>query len=296
MLKEVIKLFKRTFNLSAYKVVTISNDSLVRYNSELQTFESHFTYPISTTQRFKIVHGDGDQKGYLDFFKSLGLVKFFIALEKNHRNQKEPIVGAACAVLRKIRENSGSFKKVWYLCDLKVIPEHQGKNVPLLLFLRILRCSFHSTNWYGISMNSHPGKNKLASYLKKQGFNFKERILNFYFFEAEEIVQHRVYLEDILKKHGFSGFYFKDNRDLKSFQLFDVKDPSLTAEWKILHMQYGKSTHSYDPVSGYVHMLATFDGTLFDTHIKALEKQPSTTATVMSKGVELPDIKLTNEV
>lgn len=296
-MKLIKKILNLIFVISPYKVISVNDkDNLLKFNSALQTFESHFTYPISTTQRFKIIHGEVDQKNYLDFFKSLGVAKFFIAIEKNNWNQKKIIVGAACAVLRKIRGKSGSLKKVWYLCDLKVIPEHQGKNVPFLLFLRIFWCSFRSRKWYGISMNSRPGNNKLASYLKRQGFSFTERTLNFYFFEAEEIIQHKSYLENALKKHGFSNFYFKDNSHLKSFQLFDVRDPSITSEWKILHMQYGKSAHFNDPVPGYVHMLATFDGSVFDTDIKALEKQPSTTATVMSKGVELPDLMLTNEV
>lgn len=83
---------------------------------------------------------------------------------------------------------------------------------------------------------------------------------------------------------------------MKSFQLFDVKEPSVTSEWKILHMQYGESIDSSDPIPGYQHMLATFEGSLFDTYIKALKKQPFTKARVMSKGIELPDIMLTNEI
>lgn len=217
-------------------------------------------------------------------------------MEKNRGSQQGKIVGAACAVLRKIRDKSGFLKKAWYLCDLKVIPQHQGKNIPLLFFFRILWCSFRSTNWYGISMNSHANKNKLTNYLKMHGINFNERILNFYFFDAKEIIQHKIYLENVLKEYGFSSFYFKDNSQLKSFQLFDVKDPSSTWEWKVLHMQYGDSRRSDEPIPGYIHMLATFDGSLFDTHIKALGKQPSSTATVMSRGIELPDILLTNEV
>lgn len=297
VLNLIKKILNLIFGISPYKVISVNdNDNLLKLNSALQTFESHFTYPLSATQRFKIIHGGVDQKNYLDFFKSLGLPKFFIAIDKSIGNQKEIIVGAACAILRKIRGKSGSLKKVWYLCDLKVIPEHQGKNVPLLLFLRILLGSFRSRKWYGISMDSRTGNNKLANYLKRKGFSFTERILNFYFFEAEEIIKHKVHLENALKKYGFSNFYFKDNCHLKAFQLFDVSEPSITSEWKILHMQYGQSTHFNDPVPGYVHMLATFDGSLFDTDIKALEKQPSTTATVMSKGIELPDLMLTNEV
>lgn len=296
-MKLIKKLLNLIFGVSPYKVISVNNKkNLLKFNAALHAFESHFTYPISITQRFKIIHGKVDPKNYLDFFKSLGFTKFFIVIEKNNWNQKKIIVGAACAVLRKIREKSGNLKKVWYLCDLKVIPEHQGNDIPMLLFLRILWCSFRSRKWYGISMNSRPGNNKLASYLKRQGFRFTERILNFYFFEAEEIIQHKAYLENALINYGFSSFYFKDNNHLKSFQLFDVRDPSITSEWKILHMQYGKSVHFNDPVPGYIHMLATFDGSLFDTDIKALKKQPSTTATVMAKGVELPDLILTNEV
>lgn len=166
MIKALISILKQTFNLSGYKITAIDNDyKLSKFNSDLHQFESQFTYPLSSTERFKIIHGGMNQNSYLDFFKSLGLTKFFI-VQTNDGNFKEEIVGAACAVLRKIREKSGAFKKVWYLCDLKIVPKHQGKNLPLLLFLRMLLCSFRSTKWYALSMNSHYEKNKLASYLK----------------------------------------------------------------------------------------------------------------------------------
>ena len=77
------KLLKLISNLLSYKIISINdNYNLLKFSSEseLQSFESHFTYSLTEHLRFKIIHGDGHQNGYLSFFESLGQVKFFMAL------------------------------------------------------------------------------------------------------------------------------------------------------------------------------------------------------------------------
>lgn len=60
-LRVLRQIFMPMFGNSPYKIISINDgDSLLKFNSELQSFESHFTYPLNATQRFKIIHGKTD--------------------------------------------------------------------------------------------------------------------------------------------------------------------------------------------------------------------------------------------
>lgn len=295
MIKLLKNILKSIFSCLQYKIISIKNkNKLQKFCYQLKIFESHFTYPLSKHQRFRIIHGNSEQN-YLSFFESHGKPKLFIALDKHSKNPIK-VVGAACAVLQKKRDKLGVEQKVWYLCDLKVIPEHQGKGIPIMLFIRIFLASFASRKWYAISMNSQSNNNKIANKLQRLAIKFEKKILNFYFFDFDEIIEQDKSIINILKKYGYSSYSFKDNSDLKSFQIFETNSPNDISDWKILHMQFGHNNHLPNPVPGFTHMLAVFENSFFDQSLKLLDKKPSSQATVMSKNIELPDIILTNEI
>lgn len=141
------------------------------FSKKLQDMEGEFSYPLGN-KTFYIKHGfNTKQYDYFSYFEQLGLPYFYV-IEKDNK-----VIGCLCFILRNI-EN----KKVWYICDLKIIKEEQSKKIVFILY-NILKnkLSAITTSYYFINMC--PVKNnglfKLANKVLK-GFNMDIQPLYIY--------------------------------------------------------------------------------------------------------------------
>jgi len=128
------------------------------YNEKLIQFESVFCYPLGA-DTFSINHG----LDYFAFFDQLGRTHVFIGQEDDQ------IVAVAIAVSRNIDlYNCGNKEKVWYICDLKVHPNHRGKKfLEDFIILCTKKHKHADSKVYGISMNPLNGINRLTLLLPK---------------------------------------------------------------------------------------------------------------------------------
>jgi len=171
---------------------------------------------------FKIDHGES----YFSFFDRMGVPHFNIAISDNKT------VACGCGVIRFIPKGT-KFKKVWYLCDLKVHPNTRGKGISKHLFKKnllfnYLRCS----RGYTISMNPLVGKNRVIEIIKRfplVPFKFESSL---YFFEISRDEAKSIE-EDARKIIG---------KPIKFIHLGGIKDIVLKSTGKpmpLFHAQYG---------------------------------------------------------
>lgn len=130
-----------------YQFIRLSSEEMSASDSETNTllkiFEQQMSqlYPLGQ-DTFRIDHGIN----YFAFVQRLGEVFYFVIHEAT---TTETIVGTGCAILRAY--NGTNF---WYLCDLKIDPQHRGQNLTLQLFIRMfLPLISKSSKGYLISMD-----------------------------------------------------------------------------------------------------------------------------------------------
>lgn len=138
---------------------------------KLQAMEQEFSYPLGE-QSFFIKHGFGNQKyDYFSYFEQLGTPYFFV-IEKENR-----VIGSICFILREVEQ-----RKVWYICDLKIIKEEQSKRI-LFMMYNVLKTQLASitTSYYFVNMSpvKNNGMFKIASQVLS-GFNMDIQPLYIY--------------------------------------------------------------------------------------------------------------------
>jgi len=138
---------------------------------KLQAMEQEFSYPLGE-HSFFIKHGFGNQEyDYFSYFEQLGTPYFFV-IEKEDR-----VIGSICFILREIEQ-----KKVWYICDLKIIKEEQSKRI-LFMMYNLLKTQLASitTSYYFVNMApvKNNGMFKIASTVLS-GFNMDIQPLYIY--------------------------------------------------------------------------------------------------------------------
>lgn len=110
-------------NVTLIKLDLLNENLRAHYSCLLQAMETVFEYPLGEA-KFLIRHGFGHgQYDYFSYFEQLG-EPFFYVLMSDHQ-----VVGSICCVLRII-----DGQQVWYICDLKIIPTAQFKNLPRLIY------------------------------------------------------------------------------------------------------------------------------------------------------------------
>lgn len=271
-------------NSSNYIIQEVDTHS---YNQEqirlLQHFESQFHYPFSQDEQFRIQHGkSGD---YFSFFKSLGTPYFFVAKPKKSPDE---IAAASCFILRTMKTKKGTLKKAWYICDLKVSQEHQGKHLPLVITKtvapkRFLQCP----RGFGICMNPPTGEPKAAKIFKQHGpvINLQTDILNLYTFTQQQANALEINIRKALIKHGYMKPHEKiayvSTSGMKDYQIFNQHS---SRPWNLLHAIVSKKSSS--PQADAIHMICSVQGTNLDNDFKKLFGQPSCTAQIVSYGMK----------
>lgn len=193
--------------LLGYNFQRINDADLDKYNVAVKIFEKEMqqTYPLGE-DAFTINHGDN----YFAFFRRLGNVSFFLI------NNANSIVGTACAIERNLAGN-----KFWYLCDLKISPQHRGKNLSFYLFLHMFYKFFMKTKQgYLISMD--PNSNQIVKIFNKIknffGLDIRFSKILIYNMDKKSLAGIEKYLQNIFGELSYLSISGKKDLILSSTQ------------------------------------------------------------------------------
>lgn len=275
-------------------------------SAKLQRFEESFVYPFSADEEFVIKHGlNGD---YFAFFKTLGTPYVYTVTNREKRatpkikNGKAVIVqqqagelaGMLCCVLRTLKDRNGQSLRAWYLCDLKVHEKYQGEHIPMKIIKKIAFSRFvQCLRGFAIFMNPADGEPRAASIFKKHGplENVRVQTLNLYSLSYEEVQKHREALEQALIRHGYMepglGMHlgFVTTAGKKDYEIIN-KNTRQRKPWNLIHMR-PTSSRAMKAQEGATHMICAVEGTALDNaYKKIMDAAPSSTAQVMSYGME----------
>lgn len=239
------------------------------YASNLKIFEKFLdqTYDLGEDS-FSIDHG----QNYFNFFNRIGEPYYFLIQDK----KSKLLIGTGCAILR----DFGEFK-MWYLCDLKIDPEHRGKNLTTSLFLAMgVKCTGITTEGYLISMDPGSAKvvhifNKIAGIVNMPA---KTKKLFIYSVDKQFVVENLFLFNKTLSKITF-------------LSLAGIKDLVLTSTGKpmnLFHLQHGpfaddNSVDINELPSDAVIMFCTVENSLLYNELKITT---DTTATIMFNGMD----------
>lgn len=242
------------------------------FQSRIADLEKGTRYPLGE-DRFEIDHGED----YFAFFTRLGRLHYYVALDG------ERVVAVAAAILRRVPSVSREKPKpVWYLCDLKVHPEYQGRYIPVSIFVHAFpklypRCA----RGYAISMDPDSERpNRVARMLKRfplAPMSIATR-LGIISLDAKQMQA----IEPILREHFGCVSY------LSLAGKKDIVLQSTGAPMPLLHVQFGPCAEQgfAKPLEGYVHMFCvSMDHPLLEV-LKHQAMYPSATATVVHHGME----------
>jgi hypothetical protein len=270
----------------------------------LQEFESQFTYPFSQDEEFTINHGaNGD---YFSFFKTLGTPHFYTMTQKKDKTvtkmiNEEPvkvlhkageIAAAACGILRTMKNRKNKDIKAWYICDVKVGKKYQGEKLPLKMMFRVaVPCFLQCRRGFAVCMNPQDGHPRAADIFEKHGpMSVNKQTLNLYSLNYDETVNAMENIRNTLieLKYMKSGEYltFKSTAGIKDYNIFNKETPDKNHPWNLLHIQPGIPNDTDIPQPDFTHMICALKGSSLDDRFKTFLKPASSTATIVSRGME----------
>ncbi len=194
------------------------------FSTRLQELEGAAEYPYGD-DFFKLNHGEN----YFAFFERLGLPVCHVATEENR------IIACAVGILRTLRVENEIFK-VWYLCDLKIHPDFQGRQITTKLFTKNLARNYlKCSRGYAISMNPANGKNpvvRLVQRLPQVPIEYAGQ-LNFYSFDEMKAAGIHQDLQAKLGKISYLSLAGKKDLIMKStgerLPLFHIQHGAMAA-------------------------------------------------------------------
>ena len=244
---------------------------------------------------------------YFAFFKQLGTPYYYIATSKHDKTATKKInnqditvqqkageiAAAVCWILRTIKDPNGLPLHAWYICDLKVNKKYQGEHLPTMLmkklgFIRFMQCP----RGFAICMNPASGDPRAASIFKKHGpiSGIKTQTLNLYSLSHEQAFKYKNAIQESYTRHGF----MHKDAPLGILSTSSAKDYVIkntltgqTRPWNLVHIKPGLT--KYNPQEGATHMICSVEGTPLDTDFKNLLGKPSSTAQILSYGMENVD-------
>lgn len=257
------------------KFLCIAFEERPHFQPGIVAIEQVATYPLGD-DFFQIDHGTD----YFAFFDRLGEVNYYTALD----SQRVAAVGAG--VLREIPyRQSDATRPAWYLCDLKVHPDYQGRHLSLRILSHaicqnIRRC----THGYTISMN--PGDGSPNRYVR-----VLER-LSLVKFSCT--VTLGIYSLDAATMRATEPLLVKHRGKISYLSLLGVKDLRLQSTGQtlpLLHVQWGATAHHgiSEPIPGYTHMFCVPANDELALWLAKEEIYPNATASVVSHGMDDSD-------
>lgn len=244
---------------------------LETYGPRIAALEAQAIYPLGS-DRFKIDHG----ADYFAFFRRLGDLHYYAAIEG------DDVVAVGAGILRRLRTAPGGrARRAWYLCDLKVRPDHRGRGLPLRMLrraflLNYLRCP----RGYAISMDPGGGRPNpvpaLLARFRRVRLGVAARLV-FYSFDAATMRRCRGLVEA--------------HRGPVSFLSLDAEKrlilESTGRPLPLLHLQHGPQAApgAAEPRDGHVHMLCSPEADPLAGDLSRQGLEPIATASVIQHGM-----------
>lgn len=246
------------------------------FQNRIAALEKKATYPLGPNESFQIDHG----ADYFAFFRRLGELHYFVAEENKE------VVGVAAGILRQIPLLPGQApQKTWYLCDLKVDPDHRGKHIPIYIFMKAAWNALKCTRGYAISMNPAHGENRIVKLFKNHSWIPVAPPVQLAIFSmnCEQMKQNRALLEQ--HRGPVSYLSLQGKKDLV---LDSTKQPM-----PLLHAQFGPCkadipTHD-EPQEGFTHMFCMPTTDILYAELEKQDIHPQATASILSSGMEKTD-------
>lgn len=225
-------------NITVSQVDLANKENRHYFSNRLKDMEKEFSYPLGNDVFF-IKHGYKSHYDYFSFFEQLGEPYFFV-IEKESKT-----IGSICFILREINQ-----KKVWYICDLKIIKEEQSKKIAFILY-NLLKDKLNNicSSFYFVNMS--PVKNNgLFKIADKVLQGFKMDIKPLYFYEVNKeysYIQDKIILTNDSKKdiviNSISQklYHAVDNKVIERCSNIIIKDITcLTKEDNIMFCSFNE--------------------------------------------------------
>jgi GNAT superfamily N-acetyltransferase len=233
------------------------------FADRIAALEADTTYPYGH-DRFRLDHGDD----YFAFFDRLGETLYAVALDGDE------VVAVGCGVLRTIPAAGGS-THAWYVCDLKVRPDHRGRHIPLRFLAALapdayLRCG----RGYAISMDPPSGENRVVRLIERFSLMPVRRAARLSLYTLDEHAM-RDFARVLERRFGPIGY-------LSLAGVKDVVLESTKAPMPLWHVQHGPlgRPQATEPQPGGLHMFCVVDGDPIEADLRGLE--PSARASVVA--------------
>jgi hypothetical protein len=241
----------------------------------IAAIEKIATYPLGN-DFFQIHHGND----YFAFFDRLGKVNYYVMCDG------ERVAAVGAGILREVSYRQGQPpQSAWYLCDLKVHPDYQRRNLSLqMLGSAIVEGISECARGYLISMNPGDGSpNRLVRVLEKYPvvkFTTATQ-LNIYSLDAEHM---RAIVPLIIEYRGKVAY-----RSLAGIK--DLQLQSTGQKLPLLHLQWGANFDDciLEPIAGSTHMFCVANNDKLATLLADRSIYPNATASVVSHGMTESD-------
>jgi GNAT superfamily N-acetyltransferase len=220
------------------RLLHVRPDELQPWVPQLQTLERDISYPVGTSDRFVISHGDA----YHPFFSSLGDAHFLLALDG------DTVVGCLAGVRKEVLTPRGPLMGA-YLGDLKVTRAWRGRGVAARLYARALTLSLQrwgALHWrfaFGAAMRGERGdvmRSAKGFHVMKLGRPFA--LLDVYFAQPEVLAGLDV--RGAPEPPRTPGLDLSPRATSDVFSTVGKKDfvlESTGAPWKLVHLPRGPS-------------------------------------------------------
>lgn len=246
------------------RVVQVDEGNAHLWASGVEALEAGVTYPLGA-DRFALDHGDD----YFAFFRRLGDLVYCAAVEGDE------VVAVFAGALRHVPVGDRT-APAWYLCDLKVRPDHRGRRLPLrILSWALPRHIGRAARGYGITMNPSTGENRVARLFRRFPMlpvGCGPQLL-FWSLDADQMAE----MAPIVTAHrGPIGYLSHRGRK-------DLRLQSTDAPMPLLHVQFGPlgEPQREAPLPGHTHMLCAPEGDALAEALSAAGIAPSATATIL---------------
>jgi GNAT superfamily N-acetyltransferase len=251
------------------------------FADRIAALEADTTYPYGD-DRFQLDHG----ADYFAFFDRLGDVLYAVALDGDE------VVAVGCGVLRRI-PIGGELKEAWYVCDLKVRPDHRGRQIPLRFLGALapdayLRCG----RGYAISMNPPAGDNRVVRLIERFAFAPVRLAATLSLYTVDDAAM-RTIAPLLVRRFGPIGY-----RSLAGVK--DVVLESTGRPMPLWHLQHGPlgRPQTNEPQTDGLHMFSVVVGDAIAAELAACGLSPSAHASVVAHrlGGAAFDFVLTSDI
>lgn len=253
------------------QILKVTSKNQAELEPAIAELEKLATYPLGQ-DRFKIDHG----QDYFAFFRRLGSMHYYCT------RVGDQVVAVAMGVIRQVPFRAGQpARKAWYLCDLKVHPEHRGNHYPLTMMRKaFIPCYLRCQRGYAISMNPGDGSpNRVVKLMRRWRWTPLSHAGNLQIFSVA--AERMELLEPLLEEHRGKISY----RSLAGIK--DIVLESTGRPMPLIHVHWGASAEPEldRPQPGHEHMFCAPDGDPLIGALKDRGMLPTASASIIQHGM-----------